>query len=236
MAGWAKRGKHQFKPVHDGDGCVVLGKAQGYDWRMEWGPSQRNYIEGLELRLIAEPGFPKDMQALVISCGLGEAIEKVMFEQYVDDVQTRIDAQTPPEARWLVMYPKLGATEMGGLRKRYVALGNSAAAVQRWLASPLGPALQATVAAVDETEPVVLCLGRGRLILRTAMAMPDDRRLSLWMTVFEAAAQQASAMTETWSQVERQAADSISAENDSVGPLSLIDALAFSPGSPRRKR
>ena len=236
LARWAERGSHQFKPVHDGDGCVVLGTGQGYDWRMEWGPSQRNYIDGSELRLIAEPGFPRDMQALVISRMLGEAVEKVVFEQYVDDVQTRIDAQTPPEARWLVMYPKLSGADMGGLRGRYAALGNSAPAVQRWLASPLGAALQKTINAVDESDPVVLCLGRGRLILRTAMPVPEAERLSLWMSVFVAAAQQAAMMSQTWQQVESQSDDSASSGTDSVGPPSLFDALAYSPGAARRKR
>ena len=236
LARWAERGSHQFKPVHDGDGCVVLGTGQGYDWRMEWGPSQRSYIDGSELRLIAEPGFPRDMQALVISQMLGEAVEKVVFEQYVNDVQTRIDAQTPPEARWLVMYPKLAGADMGGLHGRYAALGNSAPAVQRWLASPLGAALLKTVSAVGENEPVVLCLGRGRLILRTAMPSPEAERLALWMSVFVAAAEQAGPLTQSWKQVESQGDDSASSGTDSVGPPSLFDALAYSPGAARRKR
>ena len=203
---------------------------------MEWGPSQRNYIDGSELRLIAEPGFPRDMQALVISQMLGEAVEKVVFEQYVDDVQTRIDAQTPPEARWLVMYPKLAGADMGGLRGRYAALGNSAPAVQRWLASPLGAALQKTINAVGESEPVVLCLGRGRLILRTAMPSPEAERLALWMSVFVAAAEQAGPLTQSWKQVESQGDDSASAGSDSIGPLSLFDTVADAPGAAPRKR
>ena len=43
-------------------------------------------------------------------------------------------------------------------------------------------------------------------------------------------------MTLTWQQVESQGDDSALSGADSVGPPSLFDALAYSPGAARRKR
>lgn len=200
---WAERGGHHFKAVRGNSGCVITGGEGAMAWRAEWGQSQRHYIAGPEMRLIGEPGLPKDIQALVINRVLGESIERAVFEQYVDDVKTQVDAQTPPETRWLVMFPKLGATEMGDLRSRYTALGNSAALVQQWLQSPLRQSLTGTLGSVGTTEPVVLTIARGRVTLRTAMATPDTERLALWMGVFLSAMQHASALAESWREVER---------------------------------
>ena len=113
LSAWAQGAGFAYKAVRDGAGGVVEGGAGARAWRAEWGEPLRTYIAGPELRLIAEAGLPKDMQILVINRDLAESLERAVFEQAVDDVQTRIDADTPPEARWLVMNPKLGASEMG---------------------------------------------------------------------------------------------------------------------------
>jgi [acyl-carrier-protein] S-malonyltransferase len=81
---------------------------------------------------------------MVITRALQEQLEKTVFEQYVQGVQTRIDDQTPPEMRWLVMYPKLTGAELGPLRERFAALANAKPWLQQWIAGPLAAALAAS--------------------------------------------------------------------------------------------
>jgi len=189
IAAWADNGQYTFRGVQ-GDGFVVDGRLGTHLWRLEWGPSQRPYISGFELRLRAEPGVEGDLQLLVMTRALQEQLEKSIFEQYVEDVQTRIDNQTPPEMRWLVMFPKLASSEMGPLREPYVALGNAKTWLMAWLHGPLSQALQARAA--DQAEPLVLMLGRGRLILRTAMAVPSVPEVKRCLQLFETALREAS--------------------------------------------
>lgn len=174
--------KHRQVP---GEGFVVDGEQAGTAWRLEWGPSQRPYIAGQELRLRAELGLGSDLQALLMTRRLAEKMEGEVFEQYVEGVQTRIDNQTPPEMRWLVMFPKLPGAEMGLLRERFVALGSSRRWLSQWLEGPLAPALAAQPLAAD--APLVLMIGRGRLMLRTALPDAEPQPLQAWLRLFEIA-------------------------------------------------
>lgn len=178
--------KHRSVP---GEGFVIDGEQAGTAWRLEWGPSQRPYIAGHELRLRAELGVPGDLQALLMTRRLAEQMEGDVFNQYVEGVQTRIDNQTPPEMRWLVMFPKLPGSEMGPLRERFVALGSSKRWLQQWLEGPLSSALAAHPLAAE--APLVLMIGRGRLMLRTALADADLQPLQAWLRMFEIALREA---------------------------------------------
>ena len=126
-------------------------------WRLEWGPSQRPYIQGQELRLRAELSVPRELQALVLNRELMESMEKAVFDQYVEGVQTRIDTTTPPEMRWLVMFPKLSGTELRTLRDGYGALSSYKPWLQQWLAGSLTPALAALPTSAE--RPLVLMIG-----------------------------------------------------------------------------
>ena len=216
---WAEGAGGVFKPVRENAGAVIEFVDGSSTWRMEWGEAQRSYVTGHELRSIAEVGVPRDMQILVINRELAEALERAVFEQAVDDLRTRIDTQLPPEARWLVMYPKLASQEMGKLRLRYTALGASTALVAKWLASPLGEALVQTLSEVASTEPVALTVGRGRLTLRVAMSNPDEVRLSMWKNVFTAAREAVPAVAEAWREAER------NARHEPTGDTSLLGGL-----------
>jgi len=189
IAAWADDAQYTFRGVQ-GEGFVVDGRLDSRLWRLEWGPSQRPYISGFELRLRAEPGVEGDLQLLVMTRVLQEQLEKSIFEKYVEDVQTRIDNQTPPEMRWLVMFPKLAGSEMGPLREPYVALGNAKTWLVAWLQGPLSQALQAH--ADDQAAPFVLMLGRGRLMLRTEMAVPNVPEVKRCLKLFETALREAS--------------------------------------------
>jgi hypothetical protein len=188
IAPWAASKQYAFRGVAN-EGFVVDGRLGATPWRLEWGPSQRPYIAGQELRIRSELGLPADLQVVLMNRQLQEAMEKAVFEQYVEGVQTRIDNQTPPEMRWLVMYPKLAGSEMPALRERFVALSSIKAWLLHWLEGPLSQSLAGV--RLDPATPIVLMIGRGRLMLRTALAEADVAPLQAWLRVFETAMREA---------------------------------------------
>ena len=121
---WTERRGLTLRPVRDQVGVVVEGKAPGGPWRLEWGPSRRAYWTGFELRLRADLACRPELQLLVLSRGLRDWMERTVYNQYVESVQTRMEAGTPPEMRWLVMYPPLDETELGRLSEGFAAVGN----------------------------------------------------------------------------------------------------------------
>lgn len=195
---WAAKKGLALRRVRDGEGCVVEGRQGSQDWRAEWGESQRSYIACAEYRLIAEMGLPKDLLALILNRALMEGMEKAVFEQFVEGVQTRLDTETPPEMRWLVMFQKLGGSEMGPLKDRYAALSTVNPWLQTWLTGPLSDAMARAVRHVDADEPVVITISKGRLTLRTAMPEPDPNRMSMWLGIFEHAMREARRSVNEW--------------------------------------
>jgi hypothetical protein len=189
LAPWAASRQYVFRGVREGDGFVIDGRLGATPWRLEWGPSQRVYVPGNELRLRAELSLPPDLQVLVLTRALQAQMENAVFDQYVEGVQTRIDNQTPPEMRWLVMFPKLGGAEMGVLRERFVALASIKPWLTQWLEGPLSAALASV--RLPQNVPIVLMIGRGRLTLRTAVPDPEPRDLEPWLNLFETAMREA---------------------------------------------
>jgi hypothetical protein len=185
---WAKQREYTLRVVQN-EGFVVDGRLGATPWRLEWGPSQRPYIAGHELRIRAELGLSPELQVVVMNRVLQEKMEKDVFEQYVEGVQTRIDNQTPPEMRWLVMYPKLAEKDLPELAERYAALSSVKPWLLQWLAGPLTQALAAVRA--EPSVPMVLMIGRGRLMLRTALAEPELPALQAWLRLFESAMREA---------------------------------------------
>ena len=185
---WAQAKQYDFRGVQS-EGFVVDGRLGATPWRLEWGPSQRSYIAGRELRLRCELGLGSDLHALVMNRALQEQMEAAVFNQYVEGVQTRIDDQTPPEMRWLVMFPKLSGSEMGDLRERYVAVASKKSWMQRWLQGPLALALASH--RVNAALPLVLMIGRGRLMLRTEMPDAEVIEIERWLRLFEVAIREA---------------------------------------------
>ena len=198
---WAEERGHSWRRVRDAEGCVIDGRLGPQEWRIEWGAPQRDYISGMELRLMAELDLPKELLAMVLNRQLMEAMEKAVYERYVDDVQTRIETDTPAEMRWLVMFPKTAVADLGRLKDRYGAVCSIEPWMQQWLQSPLNDALAATLDMVDPADPVVLTIGRGRLTLRTGLAQPDAQRLAQWFSVFEHALREAKRLGTEWRDV-----------------------------------
>jgi hypothetical protein len=202
MRTWAEVHGHDCKAVHEAEGCTVEPKQAGAGWRIEWGLPQRDYIVGRELRIIGDAGTPRELVAMVLTRELKDAMERTVFDQYVEDVQTRMDTETPPEMRWLVMYTKVPGTEMGRLRERYAAVGNIKVWMTQWLAGALNDAFAATLDFVEETECMVLTVARGRLTLRTPMPAVDEQRLAMWLSVFEHAQREAKRLGDEWRESE----------------------------------
>lgn len=195
---WADSRGYECRMVRDGEGCMVEPAGPHPNWRIEWGASQRSYIEGRELRIIGELGTPKDLMALVLTRPLMESMERQVFEEYVEDVQTRIDTATPAEMRWLVMYTKLLGTELGRLRKRYAAVSSVKGWLVQWLGGPLNDALAATLDVANGQDPMVMTVQRGRLTLRTPMASADTAAMVMWLSVFEHALREGRRLNQEW--------------------------------------
>ena len=120
-AEWAEARRYAFKRSRDGEGFIIDAGTPGAAWRLEWGPSQRPYIGGNELRLRADIG-EVDLQMMVLSRQLMDAMEKAVFEQFTEDLQTRVDTATPEEMRWLVLFPKMPQAELKMLRDSFGAV------------------------------------------------------------------------------------------------------------------
>jgi hypothetical protein len=184
---WASEQGHVFKRARDGGGFVI----EARDWRLEWGPSQRDYLPGAELRLRAELGGAPNLQMLVVSRLLMEALERQVFEEFIEGTQTRIDTATPEEMRWLVLFPKLATAGSKALREHYGAVANVPEALAQWLEGDLAQALLDARGWLADDDRLVLVVQRGRLTLRTAMARPQPARFAPLAALFEAALRQA---------------------------------------------
>jgi hypothetical protein len=190
---WADARGHEFKLAREGQGFVIEG---GGGWRLEWGPSQRSYIDGAELRVRAET-TEVELQMLVVSRQLMDAMEGAVFQQYTEGLQTRIDTDTPEEMRWLVLFQKAPDAQLKILRDSFAATASSARWLQQWLEGPLSHQLQQARASwLSPAEPLALVFQRGRLALRMGLPEPDADRLTNALALFEVAHREARRVAE----------------------------------------
>jgi hypothetical protein len=190
---WARSNQWTLRHVREINGFVIEGRKGPTAWRLEWGPSQRPYIDGPELRVRAELAVPRELQVLLLNRTLMEAMERQVFDQYVEGVQTRIDTETPAEMRWLVMFAKLSGSDLGSLRERFSALASFKPWLHQWLAGPLPKAL--AKAPLGAGQAMVLMVGRRRLSLRVALNQPEPAALERWLQLFECALAEAHRVT-----------------------------------------
>ena len=189
FANWSRGPQVQVRTPREGEGLIVDGRLDDIPWRLEWGPSQRPYVLGHELRIRGEMPLPGDLQVIVVNKVLQEAIEKTMFEQFVEGVQTRIDTETPAEMRWVVMYPKLKGSELGELRERWAAASSVKPWLQAWLAGPLTDAIGHLK--IEPASAFVLMIGRGKVTLRTELEEATPGTVEPHLRVFETALREA---------------------------------------------
>jgi hypothetical protein len=189
---WAKRNKLGFKRESEGTGFAVIGGLDSKPWRLEWGPPQRNYIEGHELRLRMELSLSPNLQMLLISQPLLETLERETFERFTESTQTVIDGATPEEMRWLAMFPKVPYKGSKDVRLRFGLVGNVPAETASWVEGALARQMEeAAVGFLKNEPPFVLMLLRGRVYLRLQMPEPDVSAMAQSIAVFETAVLQA---------------------------------------------
>jgi hypothetical protein len=222
---WAEARGATHRRVRDSEGFVVDGVHKGQAWRIEWGHPQRPYIQGPELRIIAEMGLHRDLQVLIVNRALMDAAETTVFEQYIEGVQTRIETQIPTEIRWLVMYPKLASADLQALGTRFGAVSSVRPWLMQWLAGPLSPALLSAASRLAEADPFVMTVGRGRLTMRLPMREPNLDEIGEWLQLFQLALAEAARVAGEW----QDSAFSPSSTRPSAWPL---DARASGQATP----
>ena len=192
VADWAgKRGLH-FKRVHEGEGFVVDGRLDDKPWRMEWGPPQRAYIAGRELRIRMELKLPGDLQMLLLSKPLMDQLERQTYENFTEGLQTQIDTSSPEEMRWLVMFPKVNLGGFRVLRNHFGAVASMPATGLSWVEGALGLQLERALGSLLRGDPpFVLMTLRGRTYLRMQLVDPDPISLGSALDLFETAVAQA---------------------------------------------
>lgn len=193
VAAWAQRRGHAFRPARRGQGFAIEGRLESRPWRIEWGPSQRSYIEGHELRARMELELPSDQQMLLLSAPLMDALERQAYEQYTDHLQTQINTSTPEEMRWLVMFPKVELSGVVGFRAHFGAVSSQPAVGLAWIEGPLAHLLlkEAETGLLRGDPPLVLITLRGRTYLRLQLADPNPDAIAAVLAIFETAVAQA---------------------------------------------
>jgi len=193
VSAWAQRQQLNFKRVRDeGGGFVIDGALDNRPWRLEWGPPQRQYIEGHELRLRMELGLSPNLQMLVLTQSLFETLERSAFESITESTQTVIDGNTPEEMRWLVMFPKASVKAAKAVRQHFHFTGAAEGDAERWVDGPLAEQLEkADVGFLAGQPPFILMTLRGRVYLRMQLADPDPRALAGAVALFQCAVTQA---------------------------------------------
>ena len=192
VADWAKRCGHDFRRARGDAGFVIDGRLDSKPWRIEWGPPQRSYIAGKELRVRMELDLPSHAQMLLLSRPLMDALDRQTFEEFTDNVQTQIGTKTPEEMRWLVMFPKVNLGGFKTLRQHFGAVASQPDMGLAWITGPLAGALERAADTLLSAEPpFVLMTLRGRAYLRMQLATPDAAVVDDVLSLFETAVTQA---------------------------------------------
>lgn len=189
VAAWAQTQGFSFKKAKEAGGFVIGSAPGGRSWRLEFGPSQREYIHGREVRIRGELGLPSDVQMLVMSLSLVEALERKTFDAFTESNQTQIDTSTPDEVRWLVMFQRINLSMAKALKPLFAAVASSSTHGTAWLNGPLAAQLErASMRLMNGKPPFVLMTQRGNLYLRMQAPDVDEQLLTELLTLFETAA------------------------------------------------
>jgi hypothetical protein len=185
---WARDHHWTLKRTIAHDGWAMDHNPRHAGWRIEWGPAQRSFMSSHEFRIRFEVAQNSDVQALVLDRPLLARLDHEVYAQFTDNVQTRLDEETPEEMRWLAMHAKLSPNQMGvALRDRYGAISNDAPWVSRWLAGGIAAALKrrAEVMPIEavSAEPFILRLARGQVVIRQSASAPRVQVLETCIAV-----------------------------------------------------
>lgn len=193
IADWAHTRGADFKLMDEGDGFVIDEPRNALGaLRIEWGPPQRAYITGPELRSRFELRLSPDLQVMVMERVLVDALERMVFDAYTDTLQTRVDTDTPEEMRWLVMFSKVEQWKSKVARSRFSACGVTQDLASSWISGPLGEALAvASQDLVPAAHPFVMLTQRGNLYQRALMPEAQLETIRSFVRLAETAAREA---------------------------------------------
>jgi hypothetical protein len=192
---WAKRAGLRFRKAPDQARFVIESTASGCDLRMEWGPSQRDYIAPNELRLRMDLNLPGGFQMLLLTLPLMEKLEGATFDRFTQAAQTMLDMSTPEEMRWLAMFPKVDLSWDKALRAQFCVLGADPELTLAWIKGGLADQLlQASQDLLQQSPPFLLMTMRGRLYLRMQLAEPSPAALAQCVEIFDAALKSATSL------------------------------------------
>ena len=184
-------------PSRPGDPWVFHGQGVDTGLTLEWGASQRYYIDGSELRVRFPLKVNERLQWLAIDRRLRRNLEREVFEEYVEDVRTRIETRTPPEMRWLVMLPKVDLDWGPDWREGFDVVSNE----PDWTRQQLGPewaqtTLEACRVTAQDTAgltqasspkasaqplPTVITIARQVMQMRTRLESLQEPALMAWL-------------------------------------------------------
>ena len=196
---WAGSQGFSYTGYGDNPAFAVTGKIGDKPWKLERGPSTRDYIRGEELRARAELKVNDDAAVLVMNRPLKEALEKRAYEMYTDTLQTIADPSLPEEMRWLAMYPEVGWDGLPpAFWKRYSVLADRREHALGWLDSNLAELLMSwPEPAPDEKIPFMLMLLRGKAYLRMQYTPANMPALKHATQIFTSACESAVTGLET---------------------------------------
>ena len=183
---WATAHGFKFESLPEGGDFALTGLLDGRPWRMERTAPGREFIMEAELRALAELGLPEDVSVMVINRPLKDELEKHVYEQVTDGVQTMLDADMPEEARWLALYDEVGwSTAPMEFWDHYAIVADSRNHAEQWLEWGLmSLLLHWPTPAVQQMTPFILQMQRGRVYLRMEYPQADLPTLEHALAVF----------------------------------------------------
>lgn len=189
LKSWAESRGDDCRASRRGLGMRVRSRSAAGGMRIEWGLSQRRYIDGPELRVRVDAGLPPKLEMLVMSRGLAEQLEAQTYELLTHDAQTEIDSAAPQEVRWLAMFERVEDLLPPAFNEAFVVVGSSPVHARHWAQGELAVRLQrAQDRWLTPQAPLLLMTLRGRLYLRTAAANLDEAILDGVRSLAESAA------------------------------------------------
>jgi hypothetical protein len=193
LLAWAEQKGFVLKRVRDAFGFVVDGTLDGQALRIEWGAPHRAYLTEPELRFRLELDVQNELQMLLLSAPLMTQLEKQVFEQFTQGMQTQIDSSTPEEMRWLAIFPKVDLSALKNLRTEYGLVSSAPKVALTWFTGPVAQNLEQGITPggwLSSHPPLVLMVLGSKIYLRTCMALPQPQVINGAFKLFESAVMQ----------------------------------------------
>ena len=193
LAQWAGLQGLSYAKTADGRSLGMSGLVAGKPWKLERGPSSREYIHGEELKARAELQIDEDIVVLVMNRALKEVFEKSVYQTYTDTLQTGVDPKLPEEMRWLAMYEEIGWNGLStGFLQRYSVLADDRRHAEILIDHKLVALMMSwPEPAPDAQVPFILMLLRGKSYLRMQYSPTDLPTLAHAALIFSTACESA---------------------------------------------